>query len=133
MLRIHKRVNIFFYTLNCRLEGEGVAQSLRFVDLVKMLKIGDGPLDNSEGEGHFRRERLNQRVLMQGLNTPTPSESVPFRLYFTRALYPNRTRRKRTFNACDNKNVKDHTYPWCQNVTGLPNYCTVEVIIDVPN
>ena len=35
--------------LNCRLEGEGgggVAQSLRFVDLVKMLKIGDGPLYN---------------------------------------------------------------------------------------
>ena len=44
MLRIHKRVNIFFYMLYCILEGEGVAQSLRFVDLVKMLKIGDGQL-----------------------------------------------------------------------------------------
>ena len=38
-----KVVNIFFNMLNCRLEGEGVAQSLRFVDLAKMLKIGDGP------------------------------------------------------------------------------------------
>ena len=27
--------------LNCRLDGRGVVQSLRFVDFVKMLKIGD--------------------------------------------------------------------------------------------
>ena len=39
-----KVVNIFFYMVNYRFKGEGVAQSLRFVDLELMLKIGDSPL-----------------------------------------------------------------------------------------
>ena len=30
-----------------------------------------------EGVGYFRRERVNQRVLMQGLDTPAHSETSP--------------------------------------------------------
>ena len=55
---------------------------------------------NLEGPGHFLRGRVNQCVLMEGLDTPCPSESVPVPL--KRLPLPrNESVSGRAFNACE--------------------------------
>ena len=93
-MKFYRNCSICFLILKNTGVKRPVPPRLDRRDLVMFPRWHEYSLGNSEGPGHFQRDRENQPVLMQGLDQRIP---------------PNETRRNLAFNACE-EHEKEITY-----------------------